>query len=239
MTSFDPSLLSNAPRVAILLDENTSKDATLYESPKTLFRAAVDAGGLPLGIPYIGNFVGDIIASFDGLIAPGGRFSFPTTWYGENPLSAAPVSERCAFEIDLMSGFLEVGKPVLGICSGMQMLAGIAGAKLTGDVMAASPAAVPHNGRGVTHAIKVSAGTRLANLTKLETFEVNSLHNEAVLEIGPGLKASAHAPDGTIEAIELQGHPFAIGVQWHQEQYQGSSHPGNSIFEALVDAAAN
>jgi putative glutamine amidotransferase len=63
---------------------------------------------------------------------------------------------------------------------------------------------------------------------------VNSFHREAIAEVGGGVQATAHASDGVIEAIEVPGHPFAIGLQWHQELLSGE--PGDAIFRGLVSA---
>ena len=224
------------PRIAVVLDENTSQDATRYESPKSLFRSLTDVGAYPLALPYLPEHVDALADEFDALVSPGGRFAFPAEWYGGFAPSYAPTSERGTFEIALMSRFLDLGKPVLGICNGMQILAGLAGAKLIGDVRKAGEAILPHNGDNVSHSVDVAPGTRLHAMTGGGSFEVNSLHNEAVMEVAPGLKASAYAPDGTIEAVELQGHSFAIGVQWHQERYQGEDHPANAIFRAFIEA---
>lgn len=231
---------SSSPRIGVVLDENTSQDATRYEAPKTLFRSLEDVGAFPLGLPYSPARIDQLVSELDGLVSPGGRFAFPSDWYGQNPQSFAPNSERSTFEVGLVSAFLDKGKPVLGICNGMQILAGLAGGKLIGDIRKANNGGgatiLPHNGEDVHHEVTIVAGSRLEAITGGGTWQVNSLHNEAVAEIATGLKASAHAPDGTIEAIELQGHPFAIGVQWHQERYQGRVHPGNAIFRAFVDA---
>ena len=127
--------MTSAPlRVAVLLDENTSGDATLYESPKTLFRMVADAGAMPYGIPYLPGREEQILEDHDGLISPGGRFEFPKAWYVEGRASPAPPSERCEFDLKLMRHFLSADKPVLGICSGMQMMAGLAGCKLLGEL---------------------------------------------------------------------------------------------------------
>ena len=87
--------MTSAPlRVAVLLDENTNGDATLYESPKTLFRMVADAGAMPYGIPYLPGREEQILEDHDGLISPGGRFEFPKAWYVEGRASPAPSSRR-------------------------------------------------------------------------------------------------------------------------------------------------
>ena len=88
-------MASGSVRIAVLLDENTSGDATLYESPKTLFRMVADTGAMPCGIPYLPGREEQILAAHDGLISPGGRFDFPKAWFVEGRTSPAPSSERC------------------------------------------------------------------------------------------------------------------------------------------------
>lgn len=238
MTDANPGPgLALAPRLAVVLDENTSQDATRYEAPKSLFRALGKAGGLPLALPYVPEAAADIVETFDGLVSPGGRFAFPPAWYGDNPASLAKPSERSGFERDLVLRFLDAGKPVLGICNGMQILAGLHGAHLTGQVTALSPDILPHNGSDLTHEVRILEGTRLAAITGGGTFTVNTLHNEAVVDVPEGVVVSALAPDGVIEAVELPGYPFAIGVQWHQESFEAEDHPGNALFAAFVNAA--
>ena len=235
-------MIASLPRIAVLLDENTSGDATLYESPKTLFRMVADAGAIPLGIPYLPGFEDEILAGHDGLISPGGRFAFPKAWYIEGRYSGAPVSERCDFDLKLMRMFLGAGKPVFGICSGMQMMAGLAGCKLVGDIQDASGRQdasgqpLVHNGPDCSHDVTIVAGSRLGAIMGTHEARINSLHNEAVVELPGDVVASARAPDGVIEGIELEGYPFAIGVQWHPEKYHGETHPGNALFDAFVKA---
>src|SRR6516165_6368487 len=118
------------PRIAVILDENTSGDGQRYEAAKGYFRAVRDAGGLPFGIPYLQEIVEPVLEEFDGLLAVGGRFAYPDEWYVRGDASKAPPSERLAVERALVEGLLARDKPVLGICAGMQMLACLHGSKL-------------------------------------------------------------------------------------------------------------
>ncbi len=230
--------MTSAPlRIAVLLDENTSGDATLYESPKTLFRMVADAGEIPYGIPYLPGREEQILGDHDGLISPGGRFEFPKAWYVEGRVSSAPPSERCDFDLKLMRLFLSADKPVLGICSGMQMMAGLVGCKLVGDITDKAGNPLIHNGTDCSHDVEIAAGSQLAAIMKTTNAVVNSLHNEAVVEVPQGVVVSARAPDGVIEAIELAGQRFALGIQWHQEKFHGTDHHGNAIFGAFIKAA--
>ena len=226
-----------APRIAIILDENTSGDGTRYEAAKGYFRGIGEAGGLPFGIPYLPQLVEVVLDEFDGVVAVGGRFAYPPQWYVPGEASKAPPSERLAVERAIVEGCLARDKPILGICAGMQMLACLNGCRLTADLRATLPQADEHDRRGHLHAVKLAAGTRLAAIIGRETIEVNSFHREAVAELAPGVTASAHAPDGVIEAIEIPAKCFAIGIQWHQELLIGTDHPGNRLFGGFVDAA--
>ena len=224
------------PLIAIILDENTSGDASRYELSKTCFRAIEEAGGVPLGIPYLPALVVAVIGGFDGLLSTGSRFAFPADWYAGHQVSRAPASERAGFERDLMAGFLARDKPVLGLCGGMQMLAGLHGCKLTPDVGAMPSTGIAHDDPATRHAVSVTAGTRLCDIVGVETIEVNSLHREAVVAVADGVAVAAVAPDRVIEAIELTDRSFALGLQWHQERYADQEHRGNAVFRAFVAA---
>lgn len=223
------------PRIAVLLDENTSSGATRYEAHKGYFQGLRQAGAAPFGLPYFAEMVEGVVADFDGLLSVGGRFAYPPAWYRDGETSFAPASPRLEVEQALMSGFLAAGKPVLGICAGMQMLACLHGAKLTADVKTLG-AVLDHDRRDHLHEITLTPGSRLAALVGSPTLSVNSFHREAVADLGPDLQATAHAADGVIEAVEVEGHPFALGLQWHQELFVGTDHLGNRLFSGFVEA---
>jgi putative glutamine amidotransferase len=213
------------PRVAVLLDENTSSGGTRYEAAKGYFLGVSRAGGAPFGVPYDPAMVAMVAADFDALLVPGGRYAMPADWYA-GEAAASPPSDRLEVEIALLRGFLAADKPVLGICAGMQVLAALHGGKIA--------AAVPdHNERGRLHEVRTAPGTKLAGLVG-ERLSVNTFHNEAVADPGAAT-ASAWSPDGVIEAIEAPQHRFALGVQWHQELHD-AGHPGAALFQGLVDA---
>jgi putative glutamine amidotransferase len=225
------------PRIAVLLDENTSSGGTRYEAAKGYFRGISDAGGLPFGIPYLPEIVGHVLADFDGYVSVGGRFAYPDAWYEGDQSSKASPSERLEVERALIEGFLSSDKPLLGICAGMQMMACLNGCRLTPDVQASIPNVLPHDRRDYTHPVTIAPDTLLSRLLGTNSASVNTFHREAVAILSDRVVVSARAPDGVVEAIEIPTHRFAIGIQWHQELFIGQNHPGNAVFRGLVEAA--
>ncbi|WP_114945659.1 gamma-glutamyl-gamma-aminobutyrate hydrolase family protein [Microvirga calopogonii] len=228
--------MSDKPRIAVIMDENTSVDGTRYDMTKAYFVAIQRAGGLPFGIPYIQEMIEPVIDEFDGFLSVGGRFAFPDSWYVDGQVSDSPPSDRLEIEIALMRGFLERDKPVLGICNGMQVLAALHGCRLSPDVRSLGSGVMEHDKRGFLHPVAIKQGTFLARILGQPEITVNTFHREAVVEISARAVASAHAGDGIIEAIEIPTRSFAVGVQWHQELFAAQDHPGNRLFKAFVDA---
>jgi putative glutamine amidotransferase len=229
--------MSTRPRIAVIMDENTSVDGTRYDMTKAYFTAIHQAGGLPFGIPYFEDIVGPVIASFDGFLSVGGRFAFPDEWYRDGEVSRSPPSERLEVETALMRAFLDHDKPVLGICNGMQVLAALHGCLLSPDVRSLGPHVLEHDKRGSLHPVSIRPGTALSRITGTSEIHVNTFHREAVVEVSDKVVPSASAPDGIVEAIEIPTRRFALGVQWHQEAFASLDHPGNRIFAAFVEAA--
>jgi putative glutamine amidotransferase len=231
--------MKRKPRIAVILDENTSGDASRYEASKGLFSAIGDAGGVPLGIPYLPEMVSVAVEEFDGLVCGGGRFAYPDDWYVAGDVSKAPPSERLSVERKIVEAYLKQNRPVLGICAGMQLLACINGCRLWSDVRTSAPVVLDHDKRGHLHEVTLMPDTRLFAFIREPTILVNSLHREAIGELSPFVVVSARSSDGIIEAIEVPGKSFALGLQWHQELFAGTDHPGNGVFHGFVDACAH
>jgi putative glutamine amidotransferase len=225
------------PQIAVLLDENTSGDGRRYEAAKGYFEGVHAAGGLPFGIPYLEGMAEVVAREFDGVLLTGGRYASPAEWYlGARPQAPA-APDRTAVETRIVSDCLRLGRPLLGICAGMQLLAGLSGCRLRGDIASRPSCGIDHAAGARGHIVRLAPESRLRRLMGRSEIHVNSFHEEAVSVLSPAVRLAATAEDGVIEAIEVCAHPFAIGIQWHQELLAGAGHPGDGIFQGLVDAS--
>jgi putative glutamine amidotransferase len=201
----------------------------------TYLRAIEAAGGMPVVLPPLGDAEA-FLARLDGVCISGGPDLDPQS-YGahERHAELGPTEPGLdAFELALARAADSRGVPVLGVCRGAQAINVARGGTLHQHVPAhrqAEPATA------TTHSVVVESGTRLAQLVGTRPLRVNSFHHQAVDVLGRGLRAVAHAADGTIEAVEAPGARFLLGVQWHAEGL--ASQPRHQVlFEALVAAAA-
>ena len=118
---------------------------------------------------------------------------------------------------------LEADLPVLAICRGIQVLNVAAGGTLWQDIASQIPNAAKHDYHPNypedyrAHTIKTVANSRLAEILGEDEMAVNSLHHQAIDSVGQGLRATAFAPDGIIEAVEGTRARWVVGVQWHPE----------------------
>jgi putative glutamine amidotransferase len=202
-------------------------------------QAVIDAGGLPFLFSPIENVedIERLAGMADGFVFTGGADIDPAR-YGEEKHKTTNLNAplRDQFEQELMRAALARGKPVLGLCLGMQQLCVASGGSLVQDIASETASVVRHRGASAEHEIAPVEGTRLADLLGVERMTVHSSHHQAVDEPGEGVIISARSPDGIIEGIEIPDHPFAVGVQWHPEHAQ-ETEPNRRIFEGFVEAA--
>lgn len=171
--------------------------------------AIAEAGGIPLILPYVRERLSDLIALADGILVTGALPGVHIT------------GERRAFEMALVDAGMKAGKPLLGICHGMQLIGEVLGGTLCSELppgdVSHLPQMVPDT---LAHAITLDTSTRfLTGLTadhEDQSFWVNSLHQHAL--VGEGrFNVIARSPDGVIEAFEGHTPGFCMGVQWHPE----------------------
>lgn len=210
--------------------------------PADYMRAVQRAGGIPVILPFCENEAeaAELIDRLDGLLLAGGSDVDPNL-YGEepHPKLGAVSPERDLAELSLARVALGRNMPVLGICRGHQVLAVAAGGTLYQDIPAQVAAPIKHSQEAprwfASHTVTVQPGTRLAALLGTE-LKVNSFHHQAVKGLPEGWVASAEAADGVNEAMEHPGLQFALGVQWHPENFTGRPYSFDRLFEAFVAA---
>ncbi|MYT04671.1 MULTISPECIES: gamma-glutamyl-gamma-aminobutyrate hydrolase family protein [Streptomyces] len=194
--------------------------------PRLVQRAGGLAAMLPPDAP---EHAAATVARLDGLVIAGGPDVEPVH-YGAtpDPRTGPPARARDVWELALIKAALTAGLPLLGICRGMQLLNVALGGTLNQHVdgHAETVGVFGH------HPVKPVPGTLYGDLAPEET-SVPAYHHQAVDRLGEGLLASAHAADGTVEAIELPGPHWVLGVQWHPEMGEDLR-----VTQALVNAAA-
>lgn len=180
------------------------------------------------------------LIAFDGLLLPGGADVNPEL-YGEK------ITEECgklntfrdSLELDVISRWLETEKPLLAICRGVQILNVALKGTLYQDIkelQREKHSDILRKNKG-SHGIAIEKGSLLHSIIKRDELWVNSLHHQAIKDIGEELVASAYSTDGFVEAIEMRDHPFLLGVQWHPE-HMVKDQDQRKIFEAFVKAAS-
>lgn len=159
---------------------------------------------------------------FDALVLCGGEDLAPYRYGQENRGSQPPDLARDTAELALVKAFLSAGKPVLGICRGVQLLNVALGGTLVQDLGPLVPFHAPAGGGlfDKVHPIQAQSGT-LLHTWYGPLFSVNSSHHQALDRLGAGLTVTARSEGGVVEAVELPGQPV-LGVQFHPEQMTGA-----------------
>lgn len=196
-------------------------------------QAVLKAGGIPVILPTLETpeQAQRVLERLDGVIFSGGVDINPA-WYGEavwnESVEVDPVRDRS----DSLLGrtALALGKPILGICRGEQLLNVLLGGSLYQDI----PTQLPntHFHRNVRHKIGIKEGTFLSNLFRADSLEVNSFHHQAVKDLAPGLTVAAWSDDGIVEAYE---NDQVWAVQFHPEGLLREDDTWLPLFVAFLD----
>jgi len=211
------------------------REAALLPVPYA--RSVERAGGVPVLLPPAATLRGldTLVSRLDGVVLAGGGDLDPEL-YGavRHPETGPPQPQRDRFELALARAAVDADLPFLAICRGMQVLNVARGGALVQHL----PEAVGHRGHAPevglvgSHRVRIGEGCRIGGILGASS-DVPTYHHQAVSRLGKGLTAVAWTEDQVVEAVELQGHRFGLGVQWHPEEGDD-----RRLFEALVVAAA-
>lgn len=215
-------MVSNASETRPLIGLSTYLEPTRFgvwdTEAAVLHKTYLDsvwlAGGNPVLLPPGGDWRAETVGWLDGLVLTGGADLDPAR-YGQqpHPLTGAPRHSRDQAEFDLLTAALKLDLPVLGVCRGAQVLNVALGGTLHQHVTGHNP----EPGVFATTDIEVDADSALAAIVGGHA-SVQCHHHQALDRLGDGLRAVATAADGTVEAVELTGADFVLGVQSHPEQ---------------------
>ena len=204
------------------------------------------AGATVLLVPALPDStdVATLTVVLDGLLLTGSRSHVAPWRYGAQPLPADQIVDEARDEVALAlaGGMIEAGKPVFGICRGLQEINVLFG----GSLCAAADAGRHHSGAWSDdydslfhhgHDIELSASGRLADATGAQRVRVNSVHQQGIARLGGGLTVEAvAADDGLIEAVSARPcGADVLGVQWHPE-WDTASSPASRAFFSLIGA---
>jgi len=203
--------------------------------------AVADNGGVPVVLPTITDerILQRYVQELDGLVLVGGA-DIPPSAYGQKPHETVKVmpQQRYDSERKLISLWLASGKPILGVCLGMQFANVVAGGTLIQDIPSQVRTKVVHRGDKAYHWVNIEQDSLLAEILGTDRAYVYSNHHQAVKDPGKGLKVIGRSEDGVIEALQRIDGGFGLFVQWHPEQMDDSQHL-SAIYGALVRACYN
>jgi len=222
-------------RIALTLDRDADPEVNDYVR-------SLEAAGIPRSSIEVIMPPSQPREPFDALLLGGGVDVDPAR-YGTRLLEAGNVEvdpERDELDFSLLDAALRDGRPVLGICRGIQVINVALGGTLVQDLGIERPSEVVHQNDGdekarLDHRVAILPGTRLASIAGAGQLAVNSRHHQAIASVAPGLAVSATAPDGVPEAVESTREPWLMAVQWHPENLRDAASAG--LFAEFVRVA--
>ena len=212
-----------------------------WHTPALYVDAVLRAGGVPMMLsgqcPACAERWLDVV---DGVVLIGGGDINPAEFGSAGHETIYNLSaERDAMELALMRALLTHPKPVLAICRGMQILNTVLGGTLHVHLPDVVGESVLHRAPPrdpIQHSIQVAADSELAKVIGQQVHTA-SWHHQAIDQLGQGLKAVAWAPDGVIEAVELEGRQDLLAVQWHPEITAAEENGQQDMFDSLIKQA--
>jgi putative glutamine amidotransferase len=229
----------------------TDKDKVLINMHEAYVQSVVKAGGVPVLIPtgISPSSWANILSHLSGVLITGGADVDPARYHGEHHPTVYGIDpDRDALEIFLVQQCAQANLPLLGICRGIQVINVALGGTLYADIVSYKPGALKHDWFPdwprdyLAHEIRLVKDSQIINFLSPDhhesdgTIKVNSMHHQGVCDLGPTLKPVAFSPDGLVEAVELVGHPFGVGVQWHPECLP-EIETMRALFRGFIDAA--
>lgn len=179
-----------------------------------------------------------------GLVLSGGGDVDPR-FYGEEPRAELDgvLPARDELEFAALDHAIAHELPILGICRGCQVMNVHLGGSLWQDIDTEVPGQIEHQQAGRweerSHDVEIAPDSQLGRILGIPRIHINSFHHQAIRAPAPGLRVTGKSGDGLIEAVELESHPFGIGVQWHPERGEASapeSDPDRKLFAAFRTA---
>ncbi len=222
-----------------------SKDSSNESITLSYMESVFACGGFPLLLPIKGDESLWVQAAqeLDGFLFTGGGDVSPSL-YGEETLQCCgEISPgRDEMELNLLKAVLPTGKPILGVCRGVQLLNVGLGGTLYQDIYLQNAQAFQQQHTQKlpdhlpAHDVLIEEGSLLHRIVKTLRLPVNTLHHQAVKDCAPGLQVVARSTSGLIEAVDKNDHPYFLGVQWHPERMWHVDAAAKAIFESFADA---
>lgn len=205
----------------------------------TLYDTYTDQGIRPHATTHLDyKRYGDIC---DGFLFCGGG-DITSFFFGEEPLDTSGITDikTDIFQLSLMEYVLQIGKPILAICRGMQILNVTLGGTIYQDISLRPEKSLSHTQNSlrrsdISHKVSFTQGSILHQICGNCTY-TNSFHHQSVHSPGEHLLITGKTSDGIIEAIESDCHSFAVGVQWHPECMYDDSPEMQNLFLHFVAA---
>lgn len=208
--------------------------------------SVVKAHAVPIILPIVDdeNIIKEQVSMVDSVIISGGYDIDPIYWGEEVSQKLGRIfPRRDEYELKIIKHALEMKKPILGICRGLQVLNVAFGGSLYQDLSLIPDCYIKHSQNAkpyeTTHGFTTKEGSIIRKIVG-EKIRVNSYHHLAIKELGKGLKATGFSPDGIIESIEYtEEGKFVLGVQFHPEMLHNHESFAMKIFEYFVETTVN
>jgi putative glutamine amidotransferase len=210
---------------------------------KAYHYAVEKSGGIPVGLfsTRDKSIIGRYLDLLDGVIFTGGT-DINAKYFRQkrHPSCTKFVEPRDSFELELIKKALKRKLPIMCICRGHQLLNIALGGDLNQDIKLLGRKTLKHDqvksGIDSNHRIYLNKQSILYRILKKDSILVNSSHHQIINNLGKNLRIVATSADGVIEALEMQGYPFLLSIQWHPERIFRRSHSRN-LFSCFVDIA--